>query len=239
MIDHVQPARPRATLHYIFDPLCGWCYGASPMVEVARRIPGLHVRWHSGGLFTGTRRQVVDAGLRSSLMQHDLRIGQLTGQPYGPRYFEGLLRDSGVTLDSAPPTTAMLATQSLGGQGLELLRHMQHAHYVQGRRIADPQVLRDLAVHAGLEADRFIAAFGQWQGLETQRHIATSQQWLQRVRGLGVPTFALDRGDGELQVQDVACWMGAPDAWHAHLLRELGAGAPSRMPSDAMSELLQ
>ena len=24
------------TLHYIYDPLCGWCYGAAPLVEAAR-----------------------------------------------------------------------------------------------------------------------------------------------------------------------------------------------------------
>ncbi|MEG1327174.1 MAG: DsbA family protein, partial [Janthinobacterium sp.] len=27
------------TLHYIFDPLCGWCYGAAPLVEAARAVP--------------------------------------------------------------------------------------------------------------------------------------------------------------------------------------------------------
>lgn len=32
-----------ATLHYIFDPLCGWCYGAAPLVEAARTVPGLAV----------------------------------------------------------------------------------------------------------------------------------------------------------------------------------------------------
>ena len=27
-------------LHYIYDPLCGWCYGAAPLVEAARAVPG-------------------------------------------------------------------------------------------------------------------------------------------------------------------------------------------------------
>ncbi|MGU3847546.1 DsbA family protein, partial [Vibrio diabolicus] len=21
------------TVHYFFDPMCGWCYGASPLIE--------------------------------------------------------------------------------------------------------------------------------------------------------------------------------------------------------------
>lgn len=24
-----------AVLHYIYDPLCGWCYGAAPLVRAA------------------------------------------------------------------------------------------------------------------------------------------------------------------------------------------------------------
>ena len=25
-----------STLHYIYDPMCGWCYGAEPLIEAAR-----------------------------------------------------------------------------------------------------------------------------------------------------------------------------------------------------------
>lgn len=42
-----------ATLHYIFDPLCGWCYGAAPLVEAARTVPGLAVAFHGGGMLAG------------------------------------------------------------------------------------------------------------------------------------------------------------------------------------------
>ena len=43
----------RPTLHYIFDPLCGWCYGASPLIEAARHVNGLDIALHAGGLMTG------------------------------------------------------------------------------------------------------------------------------------------------------------------------------------------
>ena len=36
-----------ATLHYIYDPFCGWCYAAAPLVKAAREI--LPVRLHGGG----------------------------------------------------------------------------------------------------------------------------------------------------------------------------------------------
>ncbi|WP_375381790.1 hypothetical protein [uncultured Sphingomonas sp.] len=36
-------------LHYVYDPLCGWCYAAEPLVRAAvtARIP---VVLHGGGL---------------------------------------------------------------------------------------------------------------------------------------------------------------------------------------------
>ena len=52
------------TLHYVFDPLCGWCYGAAPLVEAARGIAGLTIAPHGGGMMTGANRQPVTEALR-------------------------------------------------------------------------------------------------------------------------------------------------------------------------------
>ncbi|MFS8609698.1 MAG: DsbA family protein, partial [Gammaproteobacteria bacterium] len=38
-----------AVLHYIYDPLCGWCYGAEPLAAAARDVEGLDFRMHAGG----------------------------------------------------------------------------------------------------------------------------------------------------------------------------------------------
>ncbi|HCQ45679.1 MAG TPA: protein-disulfide isomerase, partial [Achromobacter sp.] len=121
-------ATPTPTLHYIFDPLCGWCYGAAPLVDAARDIAGLHVAPHGGGMMTGGNRQPVTDALRRYVMPHDERIAGLTGQVFGRDYFDGLLRDSGAVFDSEPPTTAILAAEQLDGRGLDLLKRLQHAH---------------------------------------------------------------------------------------------------------------
>jgi|GEM_PF-726628 len=113
------------TLHYIFDPLCGWCYGAAPLVEAARGISGLNIEPHGGGMMTGSNRQPITDALRRYVMPHDERIAGLTGQPFGKDYVDGLLRDTGAVFDSEPPTTAILAAQTLAGRGLDLLRRLQ------------------------------------------------------------------------------------------------------------------
>ncbi|MCZ8397872.1 DsbA family protein [Achromobacter ruhlandii] len=213
-------ATPSPILHYIYDPLCGWCYGAAPLVQAARGISGLTIEAHGGGMMTGGNRQPVTEALRRYVMPHDERIASLTGQVFGPDYFDGLLRDSGAVFDSAPPTTAILAAQALAGRGLDLLHRLQQAHYIKGRRIADPAELRRLAVEIGLDEAAFQAAYAATEGAATERHIAQSREWLARVRGSGFPTLALER-DGVFELLEPARFLGRPLQWQADLRQRL------------------
>ncbi|CUJ14348.1 DSBA-like thioredoxin domain [Achromobacter xylosoxidans] len=214
-------ATPIPILHYIYDPLCGWCYGAAPLVQAARGIDGLAIALHGGGMMTGGNRQPVTDALRRYVMPHDERIAGLTGQQFGPDYFDGLLRDSGAVFDSAPPTTAILAAQLLGGRGLDLLQRLQRAHYVEGRRIADPAELRRLAQDAGLDGAAFQEAYAATEGAATDRHIAESRALLGRLRGSGFPTLALER-DGACELLEPSRFLGRPSQWQADLRARLG-----------------
>ncbi|KAG1388931.1 hypothetical protein G6F59_015749 [Rhizopus arrhizus] len=73
-------------------------------------------------MMTGSNRQPVTDALRRYVMPHDERIAGLTGQAFGEDYFDGLLRDTGAVFDSEPPTTAVLAADTLAGRGLDLLK---------------------------------------------------------------------------------------------------------------------
>ena len=215
-------------LHYIYDPLCGWCYGAKPLIDVARGI--LPVVAHGGGMMAGAQRQPVSAQLRNYVMPHDHRIAQYTGQPFGEAYFEGLLRDTTAVFDSAPPTSAVLAAQQLAGRGLELLGRLQTAHYVEGRRIADEDVLMAVAGEMGLEGDGFRAAYKAATGEVTQVHFKASRQLLSRVGGQGFPTLVLEQS-GQYQVIDLGPYLGKPAAF-GDWLRQLDA-VPGRASTDS------
>jgi putative protein-disulfide isomerase len=102
-------------LHYIYDPLCGWCYGAKPLVQAAQAV--LPVLAHGGGMMTGANRQKVSPQLRSYVIPHDRRIAEYSGQPFGEAYFEGLLRDHTAVFDSAPPIAAVLAAEQMAVVG--------------------------------------------------------------------------------------------------------------------------
>ena len=92
------------TLHYVYDPLCGWCYGAAPLLEAAAGIPDLQIALHAGGLWLGSRRQQMGQALRDHVRPHDERIQALTGQPFGERYFNELLLSDGLFSTPSPPS---------------------------------------------------------------------------------------------------------------------------------------
>jgi len=216
-----------STLHYIYDPLCGWCYGASPLVRAARGT--VRVQAHGGGMMAGAARRTVTPELRQFVMAHDRRIAQASGQAFGQGYFEGLLRDHGAVLDSAPPITAVLAADELAGAGLDMLARLQHAHYALGRRIAEVAVLQELAAELGLGVDDFGRTYERLQGAATQAHIEQSRALLARIGGHGFPTFALEL-DGQFTTVAISPYLSQPDAWRIWLTQQVSAatGAVTR-----------
>ena len=206
-------------LHYLYDPLCGWCYGTAPLVKAAREV--LSVRPHGGGMMTGARRQAVTPQLRDFVKPHDARIAQLSGQRFGQGYLDGLLYDTDAVFDSAPPTAAMLAAEAIAGRGLEMLAQLQIAHYVEGRRIADRAVLVDVAVALGLDAETFAEALDRQSGEAVQAHIDETRAFMAQVGAQGFPTFVLETREG-FQIVDFAGYLGRPQDLQDWLRRQTG-----------------
>ena len=215
-----------ATLHYVYDPYCGWCYAAAPLLAVASALPGLSLELHGGGMLAGTRRRLVTPQWREQVMPHDRRIAQLSGQPFGAAYFDGLLREEGALFDSAPPTIAIRAAQFMGGRGTAMLGQLQRAHFVLGRRISDPAVLRDLAAGLGLEARGFDSASQAYAGAAIEQHFRASARLLAQAGGQGFPTFVLEDRGVLTRIGHADC-IGQPDAWLRLLGERLGDAALS------------
>ncbi|MEO6277571.1 DsbA family protein [Roseateles sp.] len=201
-------------LHYVYDPLCGWCWGAAPLVHAARAA--LPVRLHAGGMMTGARRQRVTPELRAFVAPHDERIAQLSGQPFGAAYRDGLLRDPLAVFDSEPPTAAILAAEALGGRGLDMLAQLQTAHYVLGLRIADRAVLVELACGIGLPQPAFADELDRQSAGPVQAHVQQTRAFMAASGAQGFPSFVLEGPTG-LQRVDASAYLGRPEAFVAAL----------------------
>jgi len=207
-----------ALLHYIYDPLCGWCYGAEPLVWAASKVDGLALRMHAGGLWPQPTRLPDDT--RRYIAQADARVGQISGQPYGEPYLNGLLFDPELVLESRPVIAAVLAAQSLdASKALPMLRGIQHAHYERGQHVVRAATLREIAAEVGLDA----AAFEQARNsVAVDAHIAASQELMNNVGAQGFPTFVLQIGDEWLAVPH-SRFASAPDAFAEWLEKQLRA----------------
>ena len=207
----------QTTLHYVYDPLCGWCYGAAPLLQAAATIDGLKIELHAGGLWMGSRRQPMGEALRDYVRPHDQRIEALTGQHFGERYFNELLLREGCLLDSEPPIRAVLAVTALGGDGLVMLHRIQQSHYRDGIWIGEPAFLATLAAEQGIAAEAFQQSYMQAPLLQ---HLADSQGWMKRLGGQGYPTLGIERG-GKLERIEVNQYLGEPELLIPRLLRAI------------------
>ena len=204
-------------LHYIYDPLCGWCYGAVPLLEAARQLPGIAIELHAGGLWMGANRPAMGKALRDYVRPHDQRIQALTGQPFGDRYYHELLLTSDRQLDSEPPIRAILAVVASGGDGLQMLTRIQQSHYRDGIWIGNPHTLAALAAEQGIDEQIFEQGY---QSVALTSHLAESQRWLQRLGAQGYPTLALEQA-GRLMPLATSSFFGNPQGFHQHLLDRL------------------
>jgi putative protein-disulfide isomerase len=213
----------QATLHYIHDPLCGWCYATQPLISAAmQRLGGrLALQLHGGGLFAEPR--VLDKTLAGHIAQSDQRIAQYSGQPFGKPYLEGLLAEHGTVFYSMPPIAAVLAALDIDPtQAYPLLVTIQNAHYQRGLRVVEPPVLGELAEEIGLDGARFALAFAQTSGHALMEHVQASRRLLESVGGNGFPTLLLEQ-QGEQRLFDHSRYYGQPQAFVEALTAALPA----------------
>jgi putative protein-disulfide isomerase len=188
--------RRRSILHCLHDPLCGWCYAAGPMVEAVAKA-GIPVVLHGGGLWETPIG--VGPEKRAHILRSDARIAELTGVTFGAAYLDGLLMDADAVFWSRPTTAAVLAAGAIEqGADLRMLRAIQHAHYVEGRRVAEVPVLIALAGSIGFAAEDFRRAL---ETAAVDDHIAATRRWMRQTGLRGFPSFLLERGVDLLRVE--------------------------------------
>ena len=199
------------TLHYVYDPLCGWCYAAEPLVRAAARA-GVPVVLHGGGLWEPAVH-ATDAK-RRMMRETDVHISRLTGQAFGPAYLDGLLVDPQNVWWSRPTIAAVLAAERLDARAaLPMLVALQRAHYSEGRRIVEREVLAGLAREVGLDVDAFVVALA---AVPVDEHIRDTRAAMRQHGLRGYPSFLLERGGFVGRLAHEGCY-GDPEAFVARV----------------------
>ncbi|NBC83196.1 MAG: DsbA family protein [Bacteroidetes bacterium] len=149
----------KPTMYYVFDPLCGWCYGFTPvMIEFKKNhADQYHFKIISGGMVVGSRVHPITE-MTDYISSAHKRVEQYTGVKFGEKFLEETLHDSTVILDSELPTRAILAFQDMQPEHVfEFAHDIQKALYYHGMNLSEKSTYGPLVTKYGVEADYFIA----------------------------------------------------------------------------------
>lgn len=134
-------------LVYVFDPLCSWCYGFSPVVRQLFDGTKRRARWEilSGGMVTGER--IGPIGRVAGFLKQALpRVEGTTGIRFGEAFMTGILDEGTLTLSSVEPSRALQAVKILApDRAMAFAAGVQKALYEEGRDVTRMTVLGDVA----------------------------------------------------------------------------------------------
>lgn len=207
-------------LHYIYDPLCSWCYAAAPLVEAAQEV--VPVVMHGGGMVTGPYRKEISPEFKEFILGHVERIQALSGREFGAAYLDGFLSNNGDVMNSTPPTQAILAAEQLNQGGMVMLKRLQKAQYIEGLRIYDDAVIKELAAELGYEAQAFAQAYAEQEGESVEQHYAKTHELMNFVNARGFPTLVLQKGQN-LYTMGLSQFLGKPELFRDYVRKEVEA----------------
>ncbi|MFI4936233.1 MAG: DsbA family protein [Caulobacterales bacterium] len=145
-------------LHFVYfsDPMCSWCWGFSPVVEMLRRRYGeiLPVRLVMGGLRPGPAPPMT-AQAKAQMVGYWNQVQEVTGQPFS----DAILASDAFVYDTDPAARAVVLARRTGpGPALDYLARAHTAFYAEGRDVTDNGVLADIAGELGFDRDAFLTA---------------------------------------------------------------------------------
>ncbi|WP_461168457.1 DsbA family protein [Uliginosibacterium sediminicola] len=183
-----------ASLHYIFDPLCGWCYGAGPMLRESLAVLGdeLHLRFHPGLLYA--QPTALDKEQRAQLSLADQRIQTSSGLDFGEAY-KARVRDADqLVFDSTLPAAAVLAAERcIVSGGLDMLETIQNAHFQAGLDVCQREPLERFARGMDILPTHFKAALDA-ELTNLGNAAKRARAMLQASGAQGLPNFILEHG---------------------------------------------
>ncbi|EKO3780830.1 DsbA family protein [Vibrio metschnikovii] len=198
-------------VHYFFDPMCGWCFGASPLLETLAEMPIITLKLHPGGMLP---RSELAAEFRAHILEADQQISLVTGQVFGEAYRSRIASKQPLIVDSYLTAQAIIAAEELQGLGLAMLKKIQQAHYQQGLTVAEPEVLAQLASQLGIEHDKWHNAMQQAKS-DLPATIANSQQLMAQYQLRGFPSMMIELANGQWRSVQPSDYYGKPEAWQA------------------------
>ncbi|GAA0231762.1 DsbA family protein [Marinomonas primoryensis] len=199
-------------VHYFFDPMCGWCYGASSLIEVLANMSEFEIIYHPGGMIP---KRAIDPSFRQHILQADEQIASMTKAHFGDAYKARVASKDEFVVDSYTTTRAFLVGQEMGVAAHKMLEIIQKSHYQEGQHLDQLDTVEKLAVSMGLDAitwnEKIAGSEAKMMG-----QIQESHELMSQMKVSGYPTLIIEK-DGVLKTVSHSPYYGKPNEWKAYL----------------------
>ena len=141
-----------ATLVYIYDPMCSWCWGYSPTwLKLKESLTSrVDIIYGLGGLAPDSN-EPMPAEMQKFLQQTWKNIAQQLGTQFNFDFWQ----QCQPRRSTYPACRAMIIARASGKEH-EMLSAIQQAYYLQAKNPSDIDTLQALALSIGLDGDDFL-----------------------------------------------------------------------------------
>lgn len=182
---------------YVCDPLCGWCYGFSPVIKQIKKKYKDQATFsiYSGGLATGDN--VMPIGEIYKDMEGAFEGLELTtGVEFGEPFFN-MIDDGSYRYNSEPPAIALCIVKEMKPEiAYDFLSRLQTALFVEGKNLNDTVTYSELSEEFGLDRKDFIQKFQDTVYLNKAR----AEFDLVAENGISGFPFLFLKKDGEVHI---------------------------------------
>lgn len=145
------------TLLYFMDPLCGWCYGFSRVMDAFRqKHPELKYEIITGGMVIGEREGIISPQLADYILEALPRLEEYTGAEIGEEFKSGL-RNRTLHMSSIKPSLGIHAAKKLlPGREFDFTSALQKRQYLLGEDLQQNETYTQLCADFRVDAGEFL-----------------------------------------------------------------------------------
>jgi putative protein-disulfide isomerase len=176
---------PMPKLVYFYDPLCGWCYGFSPVIKKLSEEYGKQYEFQviSGGMISPDKSGSINE-IAPFIKEAYKTVEESTGTKFGDTFIKDVLMPGHAILSSEKPSRAVTICKMLKPEKTVAFVHdLQKAFYYEGKDLQEDATYRPLARSYGMDEDLFL------QMLNTPEVAKKTQEDYSYATSLGVTGF--------------------------------------------------
>lgn len=133
------PTDNKPTIIYVYDPMCGWCYGFSQVMQTLHQEKQNEYNFEiiSGGMVIGENEGYLSKDFSDYILKAYKRVEELSGVKYGDAYLNKL-RTYSLWSSSMMPSLALETIKKMKPtQSYAFASDLQYAYFYEGKDLRD------------------------------------------------------------------------------------------------------